>query len=260
MAIVLNMPEALCLARNKGRVDRPFGPQVVRRQAEQLRRSLRGLRREGFRHVFVLNSPEEVEAATIERVPLWTNLQHDHGPFDIIGDVHGCFDEFVILLEHLGYEVEPRADAAGGTALSVTHPKGRKVVFLGDLVDRGPGVAKVLKLVMSMVADGVALCIAGNHESKLVRKLQGRNVQVSHGLAESLAQLEMESQLFRQQAAGFPDGLISHYVLDGGDLVVVHAGMKAEGNTAEWAASTLKSATQPTQLQTEHGLLESGLA
>ena len=228
VAIVLNMPEAICLARNEGRPDRSFGPRVVRQQAEQLRRSLRGLKREGFRYVFVLNSPEEVEAVTIERVPLWTNLQHDHGPFDIIGDVHGCFDELVILLEHLGYEVKTRADASGETALSVTHPKGRKVVFLGDLVDRGPGVAKVLKLVMSMVADGAALCVAGNHESKLVRKLQGRNVQVSHGLAESLAQLEMESPSFRQQAAKFLDGLISHYVLDGGGLVVAHAGMKVE--------------------------------
>ncbi len=228
VAIVLNMPEALCVARNKGRTDRTFGSRVVRQQAEQLRRSMRGLKREGFRHVFVLNTPEEVEAVTIERVPMWTNLQHEHGPFDIIGDVHGCFDELFILLERLGYEVETRVDAAGEAAFLVTHPEARKVVFLGDLVDRGPGVSKVLKLVMSMVADGVALCVAGNHESKLVRKLQGRNVQVSHGLAESLEQLEKESLAFRLQAAEFLDGLISHYVLDGGDLVVTHAGMKVE--------------------------------
>ena len=228
VAIVLNMPEALCLARNEGRPDRSFGPHVVHRQAEQLRRSLRGLKREGFRYVFVLNSPEEVDAVSIERVPLWTNRQHEQGPFDIIGDVHGCFDELVMLLDNLGYEVEVRADAAGETGFSVTHPKGRKAVFVGDLVDRGPGVAKVLKLVMAMVADGVGLCVAGNHESKLVRKLQGRNVQVSHGLQESLDQLEMESPAFRQQVAVFLDGLISHYVLDGGDLVVAHAGMKAE--------------------------------
>ncbi len=228
VAIVLNMPEGLCLARNEGRPDRSFGPHVVRQQAQQLRRSLRGLKREGFRYVFVLNSPEEVEAVTIERVPLWTNRQHEHGPFDIIGDVHGCFDELVMLLDNLGYEVEVRADAAGETGFSVTHPKGRKAVFVGDLVDRGPGVAKVLKLVMAMVADGVGLCVAGNHESKLVRKLQGRNVQVSHGLQESLDQLEMESPEFQQQVAAFLDGLISHYVLDGGDLVVAHAGMKTE--------------------------------
>ena len=228
VAIVLNMPEALCIARNRGRPDRSFARRVVRQQAQQLRRSLRGLKREGFRYVFVLNSPEEVEAVSIERLPMWTNLQYEHGPFDIIGDVHGCFDELVILLEHLGYEVETRAGADGETAFSVTHPNGRKVVFLGDLVDRGPGVTKVLRLVMAMVADGVALCVAGNHESKLNRKLQGRNVQISHGLAESLEQLELESPAFRQRAAEFLDGLISHYVLSDGDLVVAHAGIKAE--------------------------------
>ena len=228
VAIVLNMPESLCLARNQERPDRSFGARVVRRQAEQLRRSLRGLRREGFRHIFVLNSTEEVEEVSIERTPLWTNLQHDHGPFDIIGDVHGCFDELVILLKRLGYEFEGRQGAEGETGRTVTHPQGRKAVFVGDLVDRGPGVARVIRLVMDMVEDGTALCVAGNHESKLVRKLRGRNVQVSHGLAESLEQLETEPPEFRQRAEAFLDGLISHYVLDNGNLVVAHAGMKPE--------------------------------
>ena len=228
VAIVLNMPESLCLARNQGRPDRSFGARVVRRQAEQLRRSLRGLRREGFRHIFVLDSPEEVEEVSIERTPLWTNRQHEHGPFDIIGDVHGCFDELVILLKRLGYEFGGRAGAEGETGSTVAHPQGRKAVFVGDLVDRGPGVARVIRLVMDMVEDGTALCVAGNHESKLVRKLRGRNVQVSHGLAESLEQLETEPPEFRQRAEAFLDGLISHYVLDDGNLVVAHAGMKPE--------------------------------
>ena len=228
VAIVLNMPEAVCLTRNRDRPERPFGRRVVRRQVQQLKRSLRGLKREGFRYVFMLNSPEEVDAVTIDRVPLWTNLRHEHGPFDIIGDVHGCFDELVRLLERLGYRLETRTDASGETWFSVTHPQGRKAVFVGDLVDRGPDVPNVLRLVMSMTVDGVGLCVAGNHESKLVRKLQGRNVQVSHGLAESLAQLEMESQEFREQVTEFMDGLISHYVLDDGNLVVAHAGLKAE--------------------------------
>ena len=228
VAIVLNMPESLCLSRNQGRPDRSFGARVVRRQAEQLRRSLRGLRREGFRHVFVLNSPEEAEEVSIERAPLWTNLQHEHGPFDIIGDVHGCFDELVTLLGRLGYQVTAGGGVASNSGFSVTHPTGRKAVFLGDLVDRGPGVARVIRLVMDMVGDGAALCVAGNHESKLVRKLRGRNVQISHGLAESLEQLETEPTEFRQQAEAFLDGLISHYVLDDGNLVVAHAGMKPE--------------------------------
>ena len=228
VAIVLNMPESLCLSRNQGRPDRSFGARVVRRQAEQLRRSLRGLRREGFRHVFVLNSPEEAEEVSIERAPLWTNLQHEHGPFDIIGDVHGCYDELVTLLERLGYQVAARGGPANGGGFSVTHLTGRKAVFVGDLVDRGPGVTRVIRLVMDMVSDGAALCVAGNHESKLVRKLRGRNVQISHGLAETLEQLETEPPEFREEAEAFLDGLISHYVLDDGNLVVVHAGMKPE--------------------------------
>ena len=124
--------------------------------------------------------------------------------------------------------METRSDAAGGTGLSAKHPQGRKAVFVGDLVDRGPDIAKVLGLVMTMVADGAALGVVGNHEAKLVRKLRGQNVQVSHGMAESLAQLETEPPEFRQQVAAFLDGLISHYVLDGGNLVVTHAGMKEE--------------------------------
>ena len=228
VAIVLNMPEALCLARNRERHDRSFGRRVVRRQVEQLKRSLRGLRREGFRHVFTLNSPEEAEAVTIERVPSRTNLRHDRGPFDIIGDVHGCFDELAALLERLDYRLETLTDPSGETRYSVTHPQGRKAVFVGDLVDRGPAVTNVLRLVMSMATEGTGLCVAGNHESKLLRRLQGRDVQVSHGLAESLAQLDMESEGFRQQVAEFLDGLVGHYVFDDGDLVVAHAGIKEE--------------------------------
>ncbi len=229
VAIVLNMPESVCLARNRERGDRNFGSHVVRQQAQQLRRSIRGLRREGFRYVYVLDTPEDVDAASIQRVPSWTNRRQETGPFDIIGDVHGCFDELAALLEHLGYQVtQPSAGHGAEDGFSVFHPQGRKAVFVGDLVDRGPGVVNVLKLVMAMVADGTALCVAGNHESKLVRKLKGRNVQVSHGLTESLEQLGMEPPEFRQRATRFMDGLISHYVLDGGKLVVAHAGMKEE--------------------------------
>ncbi len=221
VALVLNLPEKLCQERNQGRPDRQFGPHVIRQQAQQLRRHLRGLEREGFRHVHVLHTPEDVEAATVERQPLWNNLKHEHGPFDIIGDVHGCHEELLELLGRLGYSV---AQSAAGVV--VTPPPGRKAVFLGDLVDRGPGVVPVLRLVMSMVAGGTALCVPGNHEVKLMRQLRGRAVQITHGLAESLAQLEAETPEFRQQVAEFIDGLVSHYVLDSGRLVVAHAGLK----------------------------------
>src|SRR5437867_5279724 len=102
VAIVLNLPEKLCHERNRGRADREFGPHVVRQHVQQLRRSIRALSREGFRYVHVLNSPDEVEQAQIERQRLWNNRRFDRGPFDIIGDVHGCYDELIELLQKLG--------------------------------------------------------------------------------------------------------------------------------------------------------------
>ncbi|MEM6673723.1 MAG: polynucleotide kinase-phosphatase [Planctomycetota bacterium] len=221
VAIVLNVAESICHERNSARPDRSFGSHVVRQQKSQLNRSLRRLKREGFRHVSVLGTPEEIDAVTIERVKLWNDRRDDHGPFDVIGDVHGCLDELTALLASLGYVV-------GGTPESPTarHPEGRKAVFVGDLVDRGPASPGVLRLVMSMVGEGSALCVPGNHDVKLMRKLRGRDVRITHGLAETLEQLEGEPDKFRQGVADFIDGLVSHYVLDDGKLVVAHAGLK----------------------------------
>jgi protein phosphatase len=225
VAIVLNFPESVCHERNRGRPDRQFGPHVVRQQAQQLRRSLRGLQREGFRHVFVLSSPEEADAASVERQPLWTDRRQERGPFDIIGDVHGCCDELEQLLHRLGYVQAPGA-------LAYRHPHGRKAVFLGDLVDRGPRILDTVRLVRGMVEAGHALCIPGNHDMKLLRKLRGRDVRITHGLEKSLAEIDAlpdeVREPFRQQLAQLLDSLVSHYVLDEGKLVVAHAGMKEE--------------------------------
>ena len=234
VAVVLDMPERVCQERNRDRPDRDFGPHVVRNQSSQLRRSLRGLRKEGFRHVFVMENPEEVEAATVERVPLWNDRTGEHGPFDIIGDVHGCCDELAGLLDRLGYEAV--AFAPGGPSPAsgplYAHPEGRRAVFLGDLVDRGPRILDTVRLVRSMVFHGSALCVPGNHDLKLVRKLSGKNVQVTHGLADTLAEIDALTgevrASFTKEVAEFLDGLVSHYVLDGGNLVVAHAGMKQE--------------------------------
>ena len=109
VAIVLAVPERIAHDRNRARPDRDFGPHVIRQQAQQLRRALRALEREGFRHVHVLRTPEDIDAVVIERQPLWNNLRHEHGPFDIVGDVHGCFDELVALLRQLGCGVDEAA-------------------------------------------------------------------------------------------------------------------------------------------------------
>lgn len=233
VAIVLNPPEVICHERNRYREDRTFGPHVIRQQRSQLRRSLKKLKREGFRHIFVLESVEQADAAMIERVPLWNDRSDEQGPFDIIGDVHGCGDELEELLGRLGYTSVPLADADPLWGNSVyTHPEGRKAVFVGDLVDRGPRVLDVVRIVRNMVAHGSGLCVPGNHDMKLLRKLNGKNVQVTHGLAESLAEIdalpeEIQSP-FRKSLAEFLDGLVSHYVLDDRELVVAHAGMKEE--------------------------------
>jgi protein phosphatase len=222
VAIVLDVPDKVCIARNAGRPDRDFGADVVRRQRDQLRRGLKGLKREGFADVHTLRGETEIAQAQVTRTRLFNDLRHETGPFDVIGDIHGCAAELCELLSRLGYAI---GRDPGGRAISARHAGGRRAIFLGDLVDRGPDTPGVVRLVMGMVAAGDALCVPGNHEHKLVRAMRGRSVQVSHGLAESLEQLSAEPTSFRSEVEKFLDGLISHYVLDGGKLVVAHAGL-----------------------------------
>lgn len=225
IAIVLDLPEEVCLARNANRPDRADMPRhVVQRHRRELRRSLRGLEREGFRKVHVLRTEEQAEHAGVVLERRFNDLRHLTGPFDIIGDIHGCSSELETLLATLGY-----VDGA--------HPDGRTAVFVGDLVDRGPDSPGVLRRVMGMVSSGNALCVPGNHENKLGRYLKGRSVQLTHGLAETVEQLEREDAVdpaFRGRVAEFIEGLVSHYVLDGGKLVVCHAGLpeKYHGRTS----------------------------
>ncbi|WP_410535925.1 polynucleotide kinase-phosphatase [Streptomyces sp. KL2] len=235
VAIVLDVPEDVCARRNAVRPDRADMPaHVIPRQRRELRRSLRSLEREGFRKVHVLRGVEEVAAARIELERRYNDLRHLTGPFDIVGDVHGCRAELEALLGRLGYAIE--RDAAG-RAVDARHPEGRTAVFVGDLVDRGPDSPGVLRLVMGMVAAGHALCVPGNHENKLGRYLKGRNVRHTHGLAETIEQLEREAAAdpeFPARVEEFIGSLVSHYVLDGGALVVCHAGLpeKYHGRTS----------------------------
>jgi len=223
VAIVLNLPEKVCWERTQQRPDRQFGRRVIRAHRQQLRRSLKRLKREGFRYIYQLNSVEEVESAVIERQPLWNNLKHEPGPFDIIGDIHGCAGELEELLQALGYKFE--ADAA-----TYCHPEGRKAIFLGDLVDRGPKILDTYQMVRQMVKADQAFCVPGNHDLKLVRKLNGRKVQITHGLDKTLAEIEALPEdvrgQYKKEMVAFFQSLVSHYVLDEGKLVVAHAGMR----------------------------------
>jgi polynucleotide kinase-phosphatase len=223
VAVVLDVPPGVAAERNAARPDRDFGAHVVKRQHDQLRRSVKGLRREGFRTVHVLDSVEAVAEASIVRTRLFNDRRDETGPFDVIGDVHGCRVELEELLERLGYAIV-RDDQ--GRAVDASHPDGRRAVFVGDLVDRGPDSPGVLRLVMGMVDGAHALCVSGNHEAKLVRALGRRDVTASHGLQETLDQLALEDPEFVVAVREFCDALVAHYVLDGGRLVVAHAGLK----------------------------------
>lgn len=227
IAVVIEPGIDICVERNKARPNRRFGAAVIRRMVAEIHKGQRGLGREGFRQVWELRTPEGVEAAVVTREPLWTDQRQDRSRFDIIGDVHGCADELEALLRALGYSLE--WSARGDERLPfVAAPAGRKVVFVGDLVDRGPRTPDALRVAMHMVETGTAYAVMGNHDRKLLRRLDGRDVQISHGLAQSIDQLAAETEAFRQRAKTFLDSMRSHYWLDNGKLAVAHAGLKEE--------------------------------
>ena len=229
VAIVLDLPTDLAAGRAASRADRAVPAEVVRRQQAYLDASLPTLSSEGFSAVHVLRSEADVAAAAVSLVPAPFDRRAERGPFDVIGDVHGCSDELEELLAKLGYELE--RDGAG-RAVGARHPAGRRAVFVGDFIDRGPNPAAVLRLAMGMVAAGDALAVAGNHEFKLVRALGGGGAgsagpaKVGRNLTRTLELLAAEPAGFQEEAFAFCVGLPAHLLLDGGRLVVAHAGLK----------------------------------
>ena len=217
VAIVLNLPEELLQERNKARPERNYPPRVIRQHCMMVRRCIKDLKREGFRFVYVINSLEQLENTEIIREKLWNNKMEEHGPFDVIGDIHGCCDELEQLLSRLGYV---------RTENGYAHPEGRKAAFLGDFCDRGPRNADVLRIVMDMVKAGNAIAVPGNHDVKLLKYLNGKNVAMTHGIDKTIAELEEKGEEFKQEVKTFIDSLISHFVLDDGRLVIAHAGLR----------------------------------
>ena len=182
---------------------------------------LRLQQRDGVRATHAVRSRQAVE---ITRDPLDTDVRHLTGPFDIIGDVHGCADELELLLQRLGYRLTWH-EAGGTRQVSVTAPPGRRLIFVGDLVDRGPRAPDTLRIVMSAADAGLAFCVPGNHDAKFLRWLYGRNVTLTHGLDKTVAQMNAEPQSLHREAKAFLGKLPSHMWCDGGRLVVAHAGL-----------------------------------
>lgn len=220
-AIVVNTPFEECLRRNQIR-ENPRPVSVLERHREQfevaLQELLDGYHDEGITTLTVVDDTESVQLRW--RNPSVKGKDEFPGPFDIIGDVHGCYEELLQLLEQLGYE--NHEDGIW------RHPEGRIPVFVGDLVDRGPQSGLVVKLVLGMVEKGLALWSRGNHDDKMLRALKGNPVEVSLDLQKTLdqiAELELQERLLK----AWVRGLIPHHlVLDEGKLVVAHAGIKED--------------------------------
>jgi len=219
VAIVLDVPEAVCKKRNEKREDRNFDDHVISRQSSQLRRSIKYLQKEGFRFVYVLKGEEEISETEIVRMPLWNNKKNETGPFDIVGDIHGCYEDLCSLFEKMGYKVDRENYAA-------IPPDSRRAIFLGDICDRGPDNVGTLKLVMNMVNERTAYCVAGNHDMKLLKYLRGSKVQMTHGLDKTIQEIDKQPEDFKNGVKVFLEKLLSHYVFDDGRLVAAHAGLK----------------------------------
>jgi protein phosphatase len=175
-----------------------------------------------------LTTPDQITATTIRRRRLAVDRRFERGPFDIIGDVHGCAHELIALLSELGYAVVETADddnADGTWGFEVAPPAGQKAIFLGNLVDYGPDAPRVLRLVMSMVARNDALCVLGERDARLAQRLRGRSSASLPGQGQTARQLEKSASAFIDAVRAFLRRRPTHYVLDRGRLIVAHAGL-----------------------------------
>jgi protein phosphatase len=228
IAIILDVDLETSLRHNAARPDRQFSKDIPAAMIHAVRQGIPGLAKEGYKSVWHLRGAQESAAAKFTRAPLLVDKRSLSGPFDIIGDIHGCADELELLLARLGYRVRwtPRLD--------IQRDHQRTVVFVGDLVDRGPRTPDVVRIARWMIEGGMALAVRGNHEDKAARWLEGRAVKPTHGLQATIDQYEA---LWREGDPGsddrnsvraFFDSLPSHLWLDGGRLCVAHAGIKAD--------------------------------
>lgn len=141
--------------------------------------------------------------------------------YDIIGDIHGCLNEFLEMLFKLKYTLKNGV---------YSHSQNRKLVSLGDLNDRGPDSLKVIEIIINMSNSGNALYVYGNHCNKFYRYLKGNKVKVMHGLETTANEYnsltENEKELFKAKYFDFYNNQKYYRILDNGKLVVSHAGIK----------------------------------
>ncbi|MCM3388149.1 polynucleotide kinase-phosphatase [Ureibacillus chungkukjangi] len=222
MTLVLDVGQEELLERDKLR-ENPRGSKRIKQQYQTFKREKRFIKKEGYLASYFISDVSEVEVIRKTQNPL--HLEVGNG-IDIIGDIHGCYDEMIELLERLGYEKDHQS--------LYVHPEGRRFLSLGDIMSRGPESLKTMEFFMRHVNENLAYMIDSNHGWKIARWLEGKNVTLNHGdelVEEELArngetgditQLKQELKTFLLRAP-------SHYVLTKNNvptLVCTHAGIK----------------------------------
>ncbi len=220
IAIILDLPIEVLLERNK---KLPY-PKPKNKEIISLSKNIKDVEKtileESFAKVYVLNSQEEIDELEIIREKLPCNKKDINGPFDIIGDIHGCNKPLNQLLQQLGYQKDDND--------TFYHPEGRIAIFAGDMVDKGTGNMATLKIVINMVNNGTGMAVIGNHDDRLLRYLTGNEVDTTHGMQNTIAELKNQPESFKVEILNFLQNLPSHLVLDEEKLVVVHAAIKPE--------------------------------
>ncbi len=143
--------------------------------------------------------------------------------YDIIGDIHGCYEELLKLFSKLGYHQQSQV---------YIHPKGRKLAFVGDATDRGPQSLAVLRLLFALQDANQLIYSPGNHCNKLYRYFKGNKVQISHGLETTVLELSQLSEIkrdqFRKRYIAFYEALPFYHQLENNQLIVSHAGIRED--------------------------------
>lgn len=225
-AIVFDFPLDDCLQANAQR-QRQVPTEIISTQYETLRKQPAVTGKRSFRKVHSLPDRAAVDALTVSRRKMPSDYRSHHGPYDIVGDVHGCFVELCELIEALGYQLSKTAtEYDTDVGYSVNHPEGRKLIFVGDLVDRGPASVLSLKLARDLCVQHQAFCIPGNHEARLLTWLEGGKVKPNYGLQTTMDEFEQVSESLKTQLTTFLQKLPTYLQLDDGKLLIAHAGLK----------------------------------
>lgn len=226
IAMVLNISETELIRRDNERTF-PRGRNRIKQQYQHFKNTLRFIKKKPYRRVYMLGE-DELQVLNINRLENPLTIDVGNG-IDLIGDIHGCFDEFLEILNKLGY----RENEDG----YYIHPEGRKILSLGDVLSRGPRSIATLQLFQKHVTAGHAYMIDSNHGWKIARWLNGKNVTLAHGDENVAAEFEdFESQYSSEETekvkAQIKELLLeakSHYIIqkNGVNVVVAtHAGIK----------------------------------